>query len=280
MSISQPFGAGFDTSYLSPRVYVREPDPSVLVSVSRYAEMLLYYTHHKAIRSCGMFFNFAKGEFAMNAKTKKASVDTASTTQPNSLKDAAYRFARAGETAADLAQYVITQDPAFPETVSDELKADLYAGFTLRAHELWGQDYYKLGEMGSYIKQGNSLEGKEMPAGCITLSVAYVYSFSQQEFGQLKSKDPQLHSLVKVWRDKFSKYAHNNLTALKRAAKTLLDDGKTRERSATDAFDVALRKSFDSFEKRVKNAENRGDDSAHPARYLTAVSAFWKVYNG
>jgi len=64
MSISQPFGAGFDTSYLSPRVNVRVPDPSALVSCSGYAERLLYYTHCQAIRSDSMFFNFAKGEFA------------------------------------------------------------------------------------------------------------------------------------------------------------------------------------------------------------------------
>lgn len=213
--------------------------------------------------------------------TAKASADIALTAnEPTSIKDAAYRFARAGETATHLATYVMGQDPSFPAETSAELKADLYAGFMTRAHELWGQDYFTRGESGVLIKAGNSLDGKaEYPKGSTTLSLSYCYSFSQQEFGQLKNKDPQLHGLVKLMRDKFSKYASNNLTALKRSAYSILNEGKTRERGATKSFIQSLTDMFTDYDKRVKNAENRGDDTANPAKFRTARDAFWKVYN-
>jgi len=213
--------------------------------------------------------------------TAKASADIALTAnEPTSIKDAAYRFARAGETATHLATYVMGQDPSFPAETSAELKADLFAGFMVRAHELWGQDYFTRGESGVLVKAGNSLDGKaEYPRGSTTLSLSYCYSFSQQEFGQLKNKDPQLHGLVKLIRDKFSKYASNNLSALKRSANNILNEGKTRERGATKAFTQSLTDMFTDYDKRVKNAENRGDDTANPAKFRTARDAFWKVYN-
>jgi len=213
--------------------------------------------------------------------TAKASADIALTAnEPTSIKDAAYRFARVGETATDLAKFIMVQAPEFPAEVSAELKADLFAGFMTRAHELWGQDYFTRGESGVLIKAGNSLDGQaEYPKGSTTLSLHYCYSFSQQEFGQLKNKDPQLHGLVKKMRDKFSKYASNNLKALKRSAHDLLSDGKSRDRGATKAFTQSLTDTFADYDKRVKNAENRGDDTANPAKFRTARDAFWKVYN-
>jgi len=213
--------------------------------------------------------------------TAKASADIALTAnEPTSIKDAAYRFARAGETATHLATYVMGQDPSFPAETSAELKADLFAGFMVRAHELWGQDYFTRGESGVLVKAGNSLDGKaEYPRGSTTLSLSYCYSFSQQEFGQLKNKDPQLHGLVKLIRDKFSKYASNNLSALKRSANNILNEGKTRERGATKAFTQSMTDMFADYDKRVKNAESRGDDTANPAKFRTARDAFWKVYN-
>ena len=212
--------------------------------------------------------------------TAKASADTALTASPTSIKDAAYRFARAGETATDLAKYIMGQDPSFPAETSAELKADLFAGFMTRAHELWGQDYFTRGETGVLVKVGNSLDGQaEYPKGSTTISLSYCYSFSQQEFGQMKNKDPQLHGLIKQMRDKFSKYASNNLSALKRSANNILNEGKDRERGATKAFTQALTEMFESYDKRVKNAENRGDDTASPVKFRMARDAFWKAYN-
>ena len=200
-----------------------------------------------------------------------------------SIKDAAYRFARTSETSTDIARFIMERDPSFPNDVSAELKADLNAGFMLRANELWGQDVYRVGDQGLLIKVANTNDADYADKvkglkGLRQYNVTIAYTVSQQEFGQLKNKDPQEHAVIKQWRDKFSKYAFNNLAALKLAARTLLNDGKTRERTATKHFVEAMTDAFDTFEKRVKNAEARGDETASPVRFKVAVDAFWKAY--
>lgn len=199
---------------------------------------------------------------------------------PSSIKDAAYKFARAGETSASIARYIVDNDPSFPDEVSKELKADLNAGFMLRATELWGDEFYKIGDGGTYIPMGNSIVLKNVaPENSIRIGLSYCFAMSQQEFGQLKNKDPQLHSIVKPMRDKFSKYSHNNIAALKLAARALLNDGKSRERGATKNFTEALTDMFESFDKRVKNAEARNDETASPVQFRVARDAFWNAYN-
>ena len=150
----------------------------------------------------------------------------------------------------------------------------------LRATELWGDEFYKLGDGGTYIPMGNSIVLKNVaPEKSIRVGLSYCFAMSQQEFGQLKNKDPQLHSIVKPMRDKFSKYSHNNIAALKLAARTLLNDGKSRERGATKNFVDALTDMFESFDKRVKNAEARNDETASPVQFRVGRDAFWSAYD-
>jgi hypothetical protein len=219
----------------------------------------------------------------MNAKTKIASAIPATTLEvviPTSVKDAAYKFAKTSETSATIARYVMDNDASFPDEVSKELKADLNAGFMLRASELWGDEYYKIGDGGTYIPLGNSIVLKnETPQGSIRISLSYCFAMSQQEFGQLKNKDPQLHSIVKPMRDKFSKYSHNNITALKLAARSLLNDGKSKARTGNKNFVDALIEMFITFDKRVLNAEARTDATASALNYRMAKDAFWTAYN-
>ena len=214
----------------------------------------------------------------MNAKTKTAmAVDAI---MPTSVKDAAYKFARAGETSASIARYIMDNDASFPDEVSKELKADLNAGFMLRASELWGDEFYKLGDGGTYIPMGNSIQLKNVaPEKSIRIGLSYCFAMSQQEFGQLKNKDPQLHSIVKPMRDKFSKYSHNNITALKLAARTLMNDGKSKARTGNKNFVDALIEMFATYDKRVLNAEARLDATASPINYRMAKDAFWTAYN-
>jgi hypothetical protein len=219
----------------------------------------------------------------MNAKTKIASAIPATTLDvviPTSVKDAAYKFAKTGETSATIARYVMDNDASFPDEVSKELKSDLNAGFMLRASELWGDEYYKIGDGGTYIPLGNSIVLKnETPQGSIRISLSYCFAMSQQEFGQLKNKDPQLHGIVKPMRDKFSKYSHNNITALKLAARSLLNDGKSKARTGNKNFVDALIEMFITFDKRVLNAEARTDATASALNYRMAKDAFWTAYN-
>ena len=203
--------------------------------------------------------------------------------QLKSVKDAAYQFARTGETSQTIAKYIMEQDPSFPSELSKELKADLSAGFMLRAHELWGIDEYRLGDTGVFIKLGNTVDPNYKRdtelKGIVQFNVILAMSMSQQEFGQLKNKNPQEHAIMKDWRDKFSKYVFNNIAQLKTAARLLINADKPRERTANKNFTEALNDAFDTFDKRVKNAEARGDETASSVKFRMARDAFFKTYN-
>jgi len=203
--------------------------------------------------------------------------------QLKSVKDAAYQFARTGETSQTIAKFIMEQDPTFPSELSKELKADLSAGFMLRAHELWGIDEYRLGDTGVFIKLGNTADPNYKRdtelKGIVQFNVILAMSMSQQEFGQLKNKNPQEHAIMKDWRDKFSKYVFNNIAQLKTAARLLINADKPRERVANKNFTEALNDAFDTFDKRAKNAEARGDETASSVKFRMARDAFFKTYN-
>lgn len=203
--------------------------------------------------------------------------------QLKSVKDAAYQFARTGETSQTIAKFIMEQDPTFPSELSKELKADLSAGFMLRAHEIWGIDEYRLGDTGVFIKLGNTADPKYQRdtelKGIVQFNVILAMSMSQQEFGQLKNKNPQEHAILKDWRDRFSKYVFNNIAQLKSAARLLINADKPRERTANKNFTEALNDAFDTFDKRAKNAEARGDETASSVKFRMARDAFFKTYN-
>ena len=210
-------------------------------------------------------------------KAKQNAVNSAIT----SLKQAAYSFAATGETRRDIAQYILEQAPTFLDEVSAEVKADLFEGFTLRAHELWGQDYYTRGDTGALVKVANSKDAdfakRQVHKGETIISVMYARSFTGQEFGKLKESDPALHSIIRTMRDRFSKYAFNCMNDIRTEMKRLVA-GESKKRSANKAFADWLKETFDTADKRVKVAKERGDESADQVKFRVARDAFWKAY--
>lgn len=194
-------------------------------------------------------------------------------TEPTSIQDAGYKFAFTGDTAANIAQYVHGVCPNFLDEVPTEVKAQLYAGFQLRKHELTGEKAYKLSE-GVFIPcEDRSVQG------LVVMSINVAMSYSQQEFGKLKERDPGLHAIVKPMRDAFSSYASNNMASLTAKIRDIVNAGKPRTRAANKAFRDAMKEAFDTYEKRVKTAKDRGDTDADPVRFLVARDAFWRAYD-
>jgi hypothetical protein len=116
----------------------------------------------------------------------------------------------------------------------------------------------------------------------VTIGVEFAYSYTNQEFGKLKDENPQLHSLIKIVRDKCSTYCSNRLGELKRAGRKLLNNGKDRERTANKSFDDYVNEWLkDTAPTRLKNAISRGNNSQGDAeRFNKAVVAFKVVWNG
>lgn len=189
---------------------------------------------------------------------------------PRSLKDAGYQTAQLGEGRKAVAAYVLEQCPDFLDNCTAEVKAELFAGFQLRAYELWGTKTYRTGETGALL---------EDPKGNIELNVNVAMAYSGQAFGKLKDENPDLHGHLKAIREKFSKYASNCMADLKTACKRILNEGQTRERAANKAFDEALKAAFDSLDNRAKTAEARGDTTASQLKFRVARDAFMKAYN-
>ncbi len=205
----------------------------------------------------------------------KASKQTAvqAVVSPRSLKDAGYQTAQLGEGRKAVAQYVLEQCPTFLDDCPKEVKEELFAGFQLRANELWGSKSYRNGDTGALI---------EDPNGGICLDVNVAMAYTAQSYGKLKDENPALHGLIRVWRDRFSKYASNCMGDLKTACKRILNEDTPRERASNKTFAEALKEAFASLDKRVKVAQARTltDSTADPVKYRMAVDAFWKVYNG
>lgn len=206
--------------------------------------------------------------------SKQSKADAA---DPKSVKDAGYRFAMQGETTRAIAQYILEQCPGFLTEIPKETRADLFAGFQLRKHELTGDKYYKLGEGGTYIP----LQGKPDASitGIVCMNINVAMSYSPQEFGKLRETDPAKHSIIQPMRDAFSTYASNKIAELKRVINSIENEGKPRARAANKTFREAMNAVFDSYEKRVKTAAERSDVDAKPEQYRIAKAAFWKAYD-
>ena len=66
------------------------------------------------------------------SKTKASATTVAFT----SLKDSAFQQAGAAKTLEDVARFVMSKVPGFPENISDEAKAELYEGYKMKYDNL------------------------------------------------------------------------------------------------------------------------------------------------
>ena len=190
----------------------------------------------------------------------------------HSLKDMGYQQAGTSDTLEAMARYALGKIVDFPQSIDDESKAQLYAGYKLRFAENNPAVQYAVIN-GQYIpaEAGNKAPEK------ITLTVDYAFSYTQQQFGQLKSQNNALYDLIKPMRDKVNTYCSNRLGDLKRKANQLT--AKPRERKPTADFAVALKDMMDGISTRCRNAKSRGDATADEAKLVQAKAAFWAAWN-
>jgi hypothetical protein len=197
------------------------------------------------------------------------------TTTFASVRDFGYQQAMTGDSLVSQAQYALDNFAGFPESIADETKSDLYSGYQMRFAENNPAKVYAVVNDHYVLATDEQIKNKKIEK--IEIGVAYAYSYSSQEFGKLKNTNPALHSLVKVYRDKFTTYASNKLGDLKREAKKILNSGKTATRTTLD-FTESMTKLFDAQAKSVKVKQDRGDTSANALKYKLAVDAFWTAY--
>ena len=190
----------------------------------------------------------------------------------HSLKDLGYKQAGASDSLESMAKYALSKIVDFPQSIDDESKAQLYAGYKLRFAENNPAVVYAVIN-GQYIP----VDADNKAAEKITLTVDYAFSYTQQQFGQLKSQNNALYDVIKPIRDKVNTYCSNRLADLKRKANQLT--AKPRELKPTADFAVALKDIMDNLSTRCRNAKSRGDATADEAKLVQAKAAFWAAWN-
>jgi len=191
---------------------------------------------------------------------------------PTSLKDAGYQGARSSETLASIAGYVMTLQPTIAEEgPTKETQQGLREGWMLRYSELHkGQ---------RYTKDWNPIpEGHDPVDGEMSVTVQFALSFTQQEFGKMKSADPGKYGAVKGMRGDFNKYAHNRMEDLMTVLKRIAAHNKPRTRDAAKDYKDWLTATFDTMKARAKTAKARGDATVpDEAKLRVAIDAFNKA---
>jgi hypothetical protein len=198
--------------------------------------------------------------------------------QITSLKDGAYKQALANDRMRSVARYVLDQSKGFPETVADEVKEQLYDGYRLRFNEVNKPQTYAVVN-DHYLLIDGSNPALENEREKVIIGVDYCFAYSQQQYGKLKNENPYLHAIVKEWRDKVNTYCSNRLGDLKRQARTILNEGKTRERGATADFAKRLDDVFKDLRLKCDNAQKRGDETADKAKFDVARNAFMTAWS-
>ena len=198
--------------------------------------------------------------------------------QITSLKDGAYKQAVASDRERGVAKFVMEKCKTFPDTIPDEVRAELYAGYQLRFNETNKADRYAIVN-DHYLLIDGSNPALEDEREKVVIGVDYAMSFSQQQYGKLKNENPYLHAIIKVWRDKISTYCSNRLGDLKRQARAILREGKPRERSATADFAHRLEDVFKDLATKCKNAKARGDETADDKKFALARQAFMTTWS-
>lgn len=192
-----------------------------------------------------------------------------------SLKDMAYKQAKAGDSLSAQAAYALENIKGFPQEIPSEAKTELWEGYRMRYNETHPPMIYAI--INGHYTLATEEQSKNKKVEKIEIGVGYAFSFTSQEFGKLAQTNKLLYETVKKWREDTNDYCSNRFGDLKRAANKIINKGQDRSRKTLD-FVQSLNKIFGDMEKSVKVKCDRGDTTANPAKYKLAVVEFWKTY--
>jgi hypothetical protein len=217
-------------------------------------------------------------------KQKFAAVSTLTiNVEPASLRDAGYQQAVTSDATTNLVRFVMKHVPDFPESITDEAKAELVSGYQLRFSENNPDIEYAVID-GNYLPVSTLSDVPEKTER-VKIGSGFAMSFTQQAFGSLKNDksptyNPALHAIVKEWRNRVNKYCSNRFKDLVSAAKRILNEGKDRTRAQADIFSDYLVKTFDTMQTRCKVSKvQRSDESANEKLFIAAKVAFFAKWN-
>ena len=195
-----------------------------------------------------------------------------------SISDFGYNVAKRADAVRGDGAWALDNLKGFPEDILSEDRAELNEGFRKRASELPKYEAVEYGVVDGNYLPVLQLTG-ELPKERYIVSVASAFSYTQQQFGAMKSENPQLYLIIQDVRTRVNKYCSNCLSDLKAAARKVLKERnpETSTRAATKSFAEFVESTLDTMKQRCKTAEARGNDPTANMKALDAAIIAFKV---
>ena len=199
----------------------------------------------------------------------------------DNLIELGFAQAGVGDVLTAHARTAISLIVGFPESVPEEARADLYAGYRKRWDANHPAKLYAVID-GNYVEATADM-AKNKKVEKVEIGMPHIFSYTQQEFGKLKLTQPAMYSLMQPIRGSINDYCQGALGDLKNKAKKLL----RKENSTPRAPNLDFADWLTDKEKGVipamivkcKTSKKRGDATADEARLNEAIIAFlakWK----
>jgi hypothetical protein len=195
-----------------------------------------------------------------------------------SISDFGYSVAKQGEAVRASGAYALDNLKGFPDDLLSEDRIELNEGFRKRASELPQYSPTEYSVVDGHLFPSDQLTG-ELPAERYLISVASVFSYTQQQFGAMKAENPRLHAVVQDLRTRVNKYCSGCISDLKAAARKVLKERspETNTRAATKSFAEFIDATLDTMKQRCKTAEARGNDPSANMKALDQAIIAFKV---
>lgn len=205
-----------------------------------------------------------------------------------SLTDLGYRQGATRDALQNQARYAIDNIVGFPESIDDASKEKLEKGYMMRFNDNRPAKTYGIVD-GNYL-DFDTLEkdAQSKIKEKVEIGVDVVFSYTQQEYGKLKSTDPAKYAAFKPWREGFIDYKSGCLNDLKAAARKLLKKKDGTERAANlDFAEYIYRKEgtetkgvLEDMLTRCRTASKRKDATADMDRLQKSIAAFKAAWLG
>lgn len=190
-----------------------------------------------------------------------------------SLKDGAYKQAVSNDLIVSFAKFVLETCPSFPDSIPEEISAQLNEGYRLRYAEKNKPVQYAV-VRDHYIVATEDHASYEK----VNIGSEYALSFTQQQFGKMKSENPYLYETIKPIRKAVQTYCSNRIKDLARQVRLLKKPEGSNTRSATKDFGDRINDVLDDLKTKCKTAHERGDLTADRTKLQDAINAFNKVW--
>jgi hypothetical protein len=202
-----------------------------------------------------------------------------STVKTVSISDIALTHGRAENAIMACAVMALESINGFPvlKDVSEENMTKLRDGYALAYKEIFKPVTYAV--INGHYVQASQEHISNDKVEKIEMTLEYCMSFTANEIGTMFKDEPEKKKLIRTVRDGLSTYVTKKITRLVTKANEILKarSGETTRREVV-LFEQSVSKFFEAQIKSVKVKEKRGDASANPVKFLSAIEAFWKAY--